>query len=260
MLFLGDFNAHHHAWEDTKIDNQGEAILRASDNHNLVIMNDGHPTFISSSGHASSSIDLSIGSRNLQLLSSVTTLQDLYGSNFSISISLAETSPFTFLYTNRILLSPRRRMQWVVETRFLLPNFQSRFRNFRSCTDNLIMLTNRINSAFLNKAPTLAVFLDIAGAFDNVIPQILIQDLRRAGFPICFCKFIQNLLFERSIFAARNGDLLGPLIIHKGIPQGSILSPLLFNFYLRNIGNCLHKDTQILQYADYCFVFFDLSR
>jgi len=143
-----------------------------------------------------------------------------------------------------------RRMQWVIETRFLLPDFQSGFRNFRSCTDNLVMLTNRINSAFLNKAPTFAVFLDIAGAFDNVIPQILIQDLRGAGFPVCFYKFIQNLLFERSIFAVRNGDLLGPLIIHKDTPQGSIFSPLLFNFYLRNIENCLHKDTQILQYVN----------
>jgi len=114
----------------------------------------------------------------------------------------------------------------------------------------LVTLTNRINFAFLNNAPSYAVFLDIAGAFDNVIPQILIQELHSAGFPASFCKFVQNLLFERSIFAARNGDLLGPFITHKSTPQESILSPLLFNFYLRNIGSCLHKDTQILQYAD----------
>jgi len=109
VLILGDFNAHHHAWGDTKIDDQGEAILKACDYQNLVIMNDGHPTFISFSGHASSSIDLAIGSRDLRLLSSTTTLQDLYGSDhFPISISLAETSSATFLYTNRIALSSRQ--------------------------------------------------------------------------------------------------------------------------------------------------------
>jgi len=126
-------------------------------------------------------------------------------------------------------------MQWAVETRFLLPDFQSGFRNFRSYIDNLVTLTNRIHSAFLNNASTIAVFLDIAGAFDNVIPNILIQDilkqeLRNVGFPACFCKFIESLLAERLIYAVKNGDLSDPLITHKSTPQGSILSPLLFNF------------------------------
>jgi len=70
------------------------------------------------------------------------------------------------------------------------------------------------------------------------------------GFPPCFCKFLENLLLERLIFSVRNADLLGPLITYKGTPQGSILSPLLFTLYLRNIEQFLHKDTRILQYAD----------
>jgi len=94
------------------------------------------------------------------------------------------------------------------------------------------------------------VFLDIARTFDNVIPDILIQELRETGFPAYFCKFIENLLAERLIFAVRNGDLIGLLITHKGTPQSCILSPLLFSFYLRNIGHCLHDDSRILQYAD----------
>jgi len=68
-------------------------------------MNDGYPTFISSSGHASSSIDLSIGSRDLRLLSSTIILQDLHGSDhFPISISLAETSPSFFPIESRFLI------------------------------------------------------------------------------------------------------------------------------------------------------------
>jgi len=74
-----------------------------------------------------------------------------------------------------------KRLQWVVETRFLLPDFQFGFRNSRSCVDNLVVLTNRIYSSFLNNAYTIAVSLDIAGAFDNVIPSILIQELRNEG-------------------------------------------------------------------------------
>jgi len=45
-----------------------------------------------------------------------------------------------------------KRLQWVVETRFLLPDFQFGFRNSRSCVDNLVVLTNRIYSSFLNNA------------------------------------------------------------------------------------------------------------
>jgi len=72
------------------------------------------------------------------------------------------------------LLKVFKRMVYRTETQFLLPDFQSGFRNSRSCTDNFT-LTNRIHTVFLRKA--VAVFLDIAGggAFDNVIPNILIQ-------------------------------------------------------------------------------------
>jgi len=51
-----------------------------------------------------------------------------------------------------------RRLQWIIETLFFLPEFQFGFRNSRSCTDNLVTFTNRIHSAFLCKASTVAVF------------------------------------------------------------------------------------------------------
>jgi len=143
-----------------------------------------------------------------------------------------------------------RRMQWMVETHFMLPEFQAGFRSSRSCTDNLVILTNRIHLAFLNKSPLVAIFLDVAGAFDNVIPSILVQDLRAMGFPARINKFVENLLSERLIQFVRNNELSGLHVAHKGTPQGSILSPLLFNIYLRRISFRLHSDTHILQYAD----------
>jgi len=142
-----------------------------------------------------------------------------------------------------------RRLAWIVETQFLLPEFQAGFRTSRSCMDNLITLTNRIHWGFMRRMSTIAVFLDIAGAFDNVILSNLIKDLREIGFPVKTCKFIENLLIERKIYSIHNGILQPPLISHKGTPQGSILSPILFNIYLRKI-SAFHQDTQILQYAD----------
>jgi len=57
-------------------------------------------------------------------------------------------------------------------------------------------------------------------------------------------------LIERKIHSIHNEILQSPLISHKGTPQGFILSPILFNIYLRKISTALHQDTQILQYAD----------
>jgi len=97
---LGDFNAHYHAWSDPRIDRQGEAVIRACDAFNLIVMNDGLSTFISSSGQASSTIDLSIASCDARILTSVSTLQDLHDSNhFPVSIVLAGTSPSTFRFS-----------------------------------------------------------------------------------------------------------------------------------------------------------------
>jgi len=131
-----------------------------------------------------------------------------------------------------------------------VPELQADFRNFRSCADNLTILTNHVHLAFMNRVPLLAVFLDITGAFDDVIPSILVQDLRTLGFPARTCKFIENLLCERYIRFVENGELSEPRTVHKGTPQGSILSPLLFNIYLREISRHLHPDTNLLQYAD----------
>jgi len=64
---------------------------------------------------------------------------------------------------------------------------------------------------------------------------------------------------ERRIFTVNNGILLDPVITHKGTPQGSILSPILFNFYLRKIDSALHPDTHILQYADDVVLFANLQ-
>jgi len=65
VLLLGDLNAHHHAWGDTRVDRQGELILQACDDNQLIILNDGSPTFIASSGTFESTIDLTIISREL---------------------------------------------------------------------------------------------------------------------------------------------------------------------------------------------------
>lgn len=75
------------------------------------------------------------------------------------------------------------RLDWWIENNHNLPLCQSGFRKDRSCQDNLSILSSEIYKGFASGQYTACVFLDIMGAFDNVIPSILVSDLVALGIP-----------------------------------------------------------------------------
>jgi len=106
ILFLGDFNAHHTDWYDSKTDSQGEAISRACEAFGLIILNDGFPTFLSSPNFSSSVIDLSIASRPLVRLTDTETTQDLHNSDhFPIRITVRNTHSPYYRFSYKLRLS-----------------------------------------------------------------------------------------------------------------------------------------------------------
>ncbi|XP_018315708.1 RNA-directed DNA polymerase from mobile element jockey-like [Mycetomoellerius zeteki] len=149
------------------------------------------------------------------------------------------------------------RPYWLIEAppSDLLPNNQFGFRKFRFCQDNLTALAASIHLGFLNKQATVAVFVDIKSAFDNVLPQILLQDLRDLDFPPLLLSFISNLISHRTVQFISQGTISEPRTSFKGTPQGSVLSPTLFNLYLRGVNDALHPDTELLQFADDIVIF-----
>lgn len=147
------------------------------------------------------------------------------------------------------------RLQWYAEHEEIIPPFQFGFRAFKSCNDALVTLTSFVHDKLLQDCKIVCLFIDVQGAFDNVDPSILIQELLSMGVPACTRKFIANSVFERRNYFISAGELLGPFLARKGTPQGSILSPLLFNLYLRDIGSCLTPDVHIVQYADDITIF-----
>ena len=100
-----------------------------------------------------------------------------------------------------------------------------------------------------------ALFIDVEGAFDYVVPSILIQDLIDIGVPAGIIKFVNFLVSLRCGDFYINGRLLKKIDIIKGVPQGSVLAPLLFNIYIRflekHIGGCKN-----LQFADDCSIYY----
>jgi len=124
--------------------------VRVCDNYSLMVLNDGQPTFISASGQASSTIDLTIASRDLGLLSSVSTLRDLHGSDhFPVSISVAKASPSSYKFSNRLNLTGKQLISLHGSLAAEFPRFQSSIPSSAASLD--LLQTYEMFCSFLSK-------------------------------------------------------------------------------------------------------------
>jgi len=93
-LIVGDFNAHHQAWNSAKQDRMGEYISRNFESANTVILNDGSCTHIAPPGFSDSIIDLSFATREFAILCVTTTKSDSRGSDhFPVSVLIGRVVP-----------------------------------------------------------------------------------------------------------------------------------------------------------------------
>lgn len=132
---------------------------------------------------------------------------------------------------------------------FSPPDFLG-FRSSRSCLDNVSVLVTDINVTYVKKEYLVAAFIDIEGAYDNVVPSILIRDLLDSGIPYKFVMLIKEIIWKRKLTCRFNGRNLGTRFAGKGLPQGFIISSILFNLYMRQIMFHVQDKTRLLAYAD----------
>jgi len=92
--------------------------------------------------------------------------------------------------------------------------------------------------------------LDLKKAFDTVNHDILIEKLRQYQLDDKCIKWFQNYLTNRTHCTSVNGVTSNETDCLCGIPQGSILGPLLFIIYINDLPNCVSKSTTVSMYAD----------
>ena len=122
-------------------------------------------------------------------------------------------------------------MSYLTETHKMLPTHHYGGRPGRSTEDAMMVLMESIHRAWKNKNVFTAVFLDVAGAFNNVHHLWLVHNLRTRGMPEAITKWVHSFLQGRSTQLLFNGKATESIPTPAGVPQGSPLSPLLYMYY-----------------------------
>ncbi|GBN86300.1 putative RNA-directed DNA polymerase from transposon BS [Araneus ventricosus] len=142
------------------------------------------------------------------------------------------------------------RLMHVLEENGFLSNFQSGFRYGRGTIDNVLMLETAIRDAFVTKKHLVSVFFDMDKAYDRTWRSGILKDMYNMGFRGKLPIFIKNFLMTRT-FQVRIGDILSQNFQqYEGVPQGSVLSVILFIIKLNGIINHLPQYVHSSLYVD----------
>lgn len=130
-----------------------------------------------------------------------------------------------------------------------LPSGQYGFRRGCSTNDAILQLVTDTQICFSKNHYLGAAFLDIKGAYDSVDLVFLREKLINIGIPRRICNVMCNLFNYRKVYVRYiNNSLTNPRNTSTGLPQGAVLSPLLFNIFTAS----LHEEInyKLIQYAD----------
>ena len=137
----------------------------------------------------------------------------------------------------------------IIDSNHLLSDQQHGFQPNRSCETALISLVSRIVRARDDKQYSAMAALDFSRAFDCLNHDILLKCLGSIGFDNVTVKWFASYLHGRQQSVKYNGILSDMLDVEHGVPQGSLLGPILFNFYLNDLLVQLPSNLS-LAYAD----------
>ena len=134
------------------------------------------------------------------------------------------------------------------EDNSIVPVQQFGFRRRSSCETALLTATDAWMRSVDEGKLVGALLVDLSKAFDTVPHQKLINELSRAGCGLQALNWFTNYLTSREQRVAQRPDYAPWKRVTRGVPQGSCLSPLLFNVFVRDIPEKSNVDTT--QFAD----------
>lgn len=139
---------------------------------------------------------------------------------------------------------------------FFTPS-QHGFRKTLYCESQLLSFTHKLHQILDRSSLADCIFLDYSKAFDKVSHRLLLHKLHILNLDCNLLKWIESFLVNRSQFVTAN-DHDSPLsIVQSGVPQGSVLGPLLFLIYINDLTSAVTSNIHL--FADDCVIFKEIT-
>ena len=136
-----------------------------------------------------------------------------------------------------------------LEQHHLLIDNQHGFRRGRSCLSELLDHYTEIIDNFNEGNDTDTIFLDFAKAFDKVDHEVLLRKLENLGITGKLHDWLSAFLTNRVQKVSVNGFHSHSILVLSGVPQGTVLGPILFLIYINDINNQI-EHSSLRSFAD----------
>ena len=127
----------------------------------------------------------------------------------------------------------------------LISSNQSGFKPSNSWINQLLSITNEIYNSFDERLEVRSVFLDISKTFDKVWHDGIIFKLAQNDISGNLLNLLRDFLIERKQWIVLNGQFSTWKNVNAGVPQGSILGPLLFLIYTNDLREGLPSNAKL---------------
>ena len=142
------------------------------------------------------------------------------------------------------------RLRWMLEKNGWLSACQAGFRAGMSVNDQLVRLSQCIWDGYELREKTGLVLYDFARAFDRVWRDGLLWKLSDCGVSSTYVRWVQAWLSNRIVWVKVDGVRSRRRLFRQGLPQGAVLSPLLFLVYVNDLVMRLSERVEVSAFAD----------